>query len=109
NPNAMVNAYYGGDEMFWPRPCKSADEGCGPTGHDLEDNVMYASEQKAFEAIGGHFVKAEQAMQLPGMPGVWLTGRIGVPGNLPGEVIRNHDEKTYPGEPYIQPPGGATP
>jgi 7,8-dihydropterin-6-yl-methyl-4-(beta-D-ribofuranosyl)aminobenzene 5'-phosphate synthase len=107
NPDAMGTAYVGGEEIFWPRPCAKSD--CGLAGNAPDDNVMALTEQAAYAAAGGTFVIADEATHLQGMPGVWLTGRIGTLGAQPGQIVRTHDEKTYPVTPQIQPPDGAAP
>jgi 7,8-dihydropterin-6-yl-methyl-4-(beta-D-ribofuranosyl)aminobenzene 5'-phosphate synthase len=85
NPKAFINAYVGGEEIFYPRR--------NPDGTD--DNVM-AAEKTMYEAQGGRFIVRPTAGTFL-LPGVWLTGKI----------TRTHDEKTYPGEPNYVPPGGA--
>jgi 7,8-dihydropterin-6-yl-methyl-4-(beta-D-ribofuranosyl)aminobenzene 5'-phosphate synthase len=88
NPQAFTNVYVGGDQIFWPR-IRASDGG--------NDNVMTA-ERGVYEGLGGSFiVNPAPTPEFLGLPGVWLTGQI----------LRNHDEKTYPGTPNIQDPSGA--
>ena len=85
NPDAFKNAYVGGEEIFWPR-----------IGAGTNPNYM-VDERPRYLAQGGTFIiNSQPTPQFLGLPGVWLTGKIG----------RKHDEKTYPGTPNIQDPAG---
>lgn len=86
NPNAIKNAYIGGEEMFWPRVNAAG----------ANANIM-VTEGPRYRAQGGSFIlNTQPTPQFLGLPGVWLTGKI----------ARKYDEKTYLGTLRIQDPAG---
>jgi 7,8-dihydropterin-6-yl-methyl-4-(beta-D-ribofuranosyl)aminobenzene 5'-phosphate synthase len=86
NPNAFKTAYIGGEEMFWPRINAAG----------VNANIMIAA-RSSYTAGGGAFVlNTQPTAQFLGLPGVWLTGKIG----------RKYDEKTYLVPQSIQDPSG---
>jgi 7,8-dihydropterin-6-yl-methyl-4-(beta-D-ribofuranosyl)aminobenzene 5'-phosphate synthase len=85
NPSAFLNAYAGGNEIFYPRISAGTNAN------------TFIAERDLYLAQGGNFIiNSQPTAQFLGLPGVWLTGKI----------TRKHDEKTYPGTPNIQNPDG---
>ncbi len=101
--DALSVTYVGGPQIFWARPYAPGQNHMGRR----DDNVMLPNNgisaalglgaeyergvEQLYEGAGGRFVAASGPLQLPGFPGVWITGAI----------PRVYDEKTYPGSPKI--------